>query len=324
MALNKGNAMREIIIKINDKDQTLIKFLEKYLEGAPKSAIQKFIRKKRIKVNGKRAESSYKLALGDRVNIYIYDEVIEEWKKKAEKSKVHSKLKLDIAFENDDIVVIDKPINTLSHPASEDDYGKTVVDFLISYLIDKGDYVPRLEHSFIPAIVNRLDRNTMGLIIGAKNRESLVKLNEIIDSNKVEKAYLAVVEGSFVGERSITNYLEKDERNVVHVSNSDRGKIAKTDIKAIRTGERYSLIELRITTGRTHQIRATLSDLGYPIVGDRKYNKNKIKGINHQLLAAYKLNFSDDIEIKSLRKLSVTSELSKSIYDIFNKLQEKK
>lgn len=316
--------MREIRINNNDKDQTLIKFLEKYLEGAPRSVIQKFIRKKRIKVNGKKADSSHRLVLGDRVNIYIYDEVIEEWKKKAEKTKVHSRLNLNIAFENEDIVVIDKPINILSHPASEEDYGKTVVDFLISYLIDKGDYVPRLEHSFTPAIVNRLDRNTMGLIIGAKNRESLVKLNDLIDMDKLEKSYLAIVEGSFKGEKTITNYLEKDDRNVVHVSSKDRGKMALTHIKALVTGKNFSLVEIIITTGRTHQIRVTLSDLGYPIVGDRKYNKNKYKGINHQQLAAYRLNFSKDFDIESLRDLSVVSNLSKSIYDVFNKLQEKK
>lgn len=316
--------MREITINNNDKGQTLIKFLEKYLEGAPKSVIQKFIRKKRIKVNGKRQESSYKLALGDRVNIYIYDEVIEEWNKKAKSNKVHSKLNLDIAFENGDIVVIDKPIDILSHPASERDYGSTVVDFLVSYLIDKGDYLPRLEHSFTPAIVNRLDRNTMGLIIGAKNRDSLVTLNKLIDTDKVEKIYIAIVEGAFRGERSVTNFLEKDEKNVVHVSDSDSGKRAQTHIKALEMGKKYSLVEVRITTGRTHQIRATLSDLGYPIVGDRKYNRKKHRGINHQQLAAYKLKFADDFEIESLRNLSIVSGLSKSIYNVFNELQERK
>ena len=316
--------MREITINNNDKGQTLIKFLEKYLEGAPKSVIQKFIRKKRIKVNGKKQESSYKLALGDRVNIYIYDEVIEEWNKKAKNNKVHSKLNLDIAFENGDIVVIDKPIDILSHPASERDYGSTVVDFLVSYLIDKGDYQPRLEHSFTPAIVNRLDRNTMGLIIGAKNRDSLVTLNKSIDTVKVEKIYIAIVEGAFRGERSVTNFLEKDEKNVVHVSDSDGGKRAQTHIKALEMGKKYSLVEVRITTGRTHQIRATLSDLGYPIVGDRKYNRKKHRGINHQQLAAYKLKFADDFEIESLRNLSIVSGLSKSIYDVFNELQERK
>lgn len=316
--------MRDIIIKNNDKDQSLIKFLEKYLEGAPRSVIQKFIRKKRIKVNGKRSDSSYKLQLGDQVNIYIYEEVIEEWRKKSQKNKVHSRLKLDIAFENEDIIVIDKPINLLSHPASTEDYGKTVVDFLISYLIDKKEYVPRLEQSFVPAIVNRLDRNTAGLIIGAKNRNSLVKLNELIDSDQIEKIYLAIVEGEFKGEKTIVNYLEKDERNVVHVSSYQRGKLAKTRVKSIYARKKYSLVEVIITTGRTHQIRASLSDLDYPIVGDRKYNKNRIKGINHQQLVADRLIFSDQIEIESLRAISVSSRQTKAIYDTFNKLQEEK
>lgn len=314
--------MKKIIIQDNDAQQTLIKFLEKYLKGAPKSVIQKFIRKKRIKVNGKKQESSYNLQKGDIVDIYIYDEVIDEWNKTHNKNTVVTKLSLDIAFENEDIVVIDKPEDILSHAASKEDYGKTVVDFLLSYLIEKKDYIPRLEHSFTPAIVNRLDRNTKGLIIGAKNREALVKLNDDIESNLVEKYYLAIVEGKFTGKKEIVNYLSKDERNVVHVKDNDEGKKSITQIKSIETKGDYSLLEIKLLTGRTHQIRATLNDLGYPILGDRKYfrNNRRDRNIKNQQLVAYKLKFSNDIDIESLKGLEIISKFSEDIYNVFNKL----
>lgn len=314
--------MKKIEIKENDSKQTLIKFLQKYFKGAPKSLIQKFIRLKRIKVNGKKQDSSYSLEEGDIVDIYIYDEVIDEWRNSASENSVKSKLNLDIAFENDDVVIIDKPADILSHAASSEDYGKTVVDFLISYLIDKGDYVPRLEQSFRPAIVNRLDRNTKGLIIGAKNRNSLLALNEAIDIDLVEKHYLAIVEGKFTGKKEIVNYLSKDDNNVVHVNHEGIGKKSVTLIKSLEAGSEYSLVEIKLLTGRTHQIRASLKELGHPIVGDRKYfnRQFRIKGVNSQQLLAYKLAFSKNIEIESLRGLEVVSKYQEELISTFNKL----
>ncbi len=314
--------MKKIEIKENDSKQTLIKFLQKYFKGAPKSLIQKFIRLKRIKVNGKKQDSSYSLEEGDIVDIYIYDEVIDEWRNSASENSVKSKLNLDIAFENDDVVIIDKPADILSHAASSEDYGKTVVDFLISYLIDKGDYVPRLEQSFRPAIVNRLDRNTKGLIIGAKNRNSLLALNEAIDIDLLEKHYLAIVEGKFTGKKEIVNYLSKDDNNVVHVNHEGIGKKSVTLIKSLEAGSEYSLVEIKLLTGRTHQIRASLKELGHPIVGDRKYfnRQFRIKGVNSQQLLAYKLAFSKNIEIESLRGLEVVSKYQEELISTFNKL----
>lgn len=315
--------MRKVIIRENDANQTLIKFLEKYLKGAPKSVIQKSIRTKKVKVNGSRAEASKMLKNEDIVDIYIYDEVIDEWRDKASKNTVSSKLDLNIAYENDDVVIIDKPANILSHAADREDYGNTVVDFLVSYLIEKGDYVPRLEHSFTPAIVNRLDRNTKGLVIGAKNRQALLSLNKAMDSNDIEKYYLAIVYGSFKGEKEIINYLEKDENNVVQVVGDKSGKKSVTKVKSILNDGTYSLVEIKLETGRTHQIRATLNDLGYPIVGDRKYfSSMRNYKVKHQQLIGYKLKFSDDIEIESLRGLTVESGYSEEIYAMFKKLGE--
>lgn len=314
--------MKKVKIQENDKNQTLIKFLEKYLKGAPKSVLQKLIRTKKVKVNGKRAEASYMLEKGDILDVYVYDEVIEEWNKKASKNTVSNKLSLDIAYENKDIVIIDKPVNVLSHAASKEDYGSTVVDFLVSYLIEKKEYIPRLEHSFTPAIVNRLDRNTKGLIIGAKNRETLLELNKAIDTNQIEKYYLAIVHGNFKGEKEIVNYLEKDETNVVRVSQSQEGKKSITKVKAIISDDDYSLVEIKLETGRTHQIRASLNDLGFPIVGDRKYFNNdvRLRNVKHQQLVAYKLKFSKDISVESLRDVTVESGFGAMVYNTYNKL----
>lgn len=314
--------MKKIEIQKNDANQTLIKFLEKYMRGVPKSLIQKFIRKKRIKVNGKREESSYALKLGDVVDIYIYDEVLESYQKDASKHSILNKIKLDVAFENKDIVVIEKPLNILSHAASKEDYGNNVVDWLVSYLIEKKDYIPRLEHSFTPAIVNRLDRNTQGLIIGAKNRDTLIKLNELVDTDQVQKFYLAIVEGHLKNSKEVVNYLEKDENNLVHITNKQTGKKSVTRVKPLEYNGDFTLVEVELLTGRSHQIRVTLNDLGHPIVGDRKYNTSNKQRFKHQQLVAYKLKFSKGIEIESLKNLEVVSKFKENIYETFHSIKE--
>lgn len=311
--------MRKIKVQENDSKQTLIKFLQKYLKGAPKSLIQKFIRKKRIKLNGKKAESSDLLEIGDIIDIYIYDEVIESWEKDHAKHTPASKINLDVAFENDDVVIVDKPSNLLSHAAEKSDYGNNVVDWLISYLIEKKDYIPRLENSFTPAIVNRLDRNTKGLIIGAKNRMALVYLNENIESELVEKYYLAIIDGVIKKPVEIVNYLEKDDNNVVRVKKDKSGKKSKTYIKPLDNNGKETLVEVKLYTGRTHQIRASLKDLGYSIKGDRKYG-TRDDTFKNLMLVAYKLKFSKDIEIESLKGIEVESKYKEEILSIYHSL----
>ncbi|WP_282926778.1 pseudouridine synthase, partial [Helcococcus kunzii] len=156
--------MRHIKIDINDNDQTLIKFLNKFFPKAPNSLIYKWIRTKKIKVNKKRVEPSTIIYKDDIVNIFIYDEEIEKWQK--EDVTVTSKLNLEIAYENKNIIVIDKPQNVLVHAADKKDYGNNVVDYIVDLLIQRKEYIPRLEPTFRPAVVNRIDRNTMGLVIG--------------------------------------------------------------------------------------------------------------------------------------------------------------
>ncbi|MFM1539651.1 RluA family pseudouridine synthase [Helcococcus bovis] len=308
--------MRNIKIDINDDNQTLIKFLNKYFSEAPNSLIYKWLRTKKIKVNKKKSEPSTLIFKDDIIDIYIYDEEIEKWQK--DKVSVRNKLNLEIAFENEDIIIIDKPQNVLVHAANKEDYGKNVVDFIVDYLIEKKEYIPRLEPTFRPSVANRIDRNTMGLVIGAKTRKSLLELNNSID-NYIHKYYLAIVHGKIAKKIEIKNKLEKNENNYVSVS--DTGKESITIISPLQYNDKYSLVEIKLLTGRTHQIRATLSNIGHPIIGDRRYGiKENSKLYKDQQLVAYKIKFDKKIKIESLRDLVIESKYKKYIYNLFKKL----
>lgn len=308
--------MREIKIGVNDDNQTVIKYLNKYISKAPNSLIYKWIRKKKIKVNKNRVEPSTIMYKGDILYLYIYDEEIEKWQE--EKKSIKSKINLDIAFENDDVMVIDKPQNVLVHAASPKDYGKNVVDFIVDLMIEREEYIPRLNPTFRPAIVNRIDRNTMGLVIGAKNRKSLLQLNDAIDNGMIKKYYLAIVKGKLNKKLTIKKKLEKDDNN--NVSVSENGKEAITKVNPILSTEKYSLIEVEILTGRTHQIRVSLADIGHPIIGDRRYSDDKDILYKDQQLVAYKLIFDEKISVKSLKNKIVISKYEKYIKDLFTKL----
>lgn len=308
--------MKEIIIKENDSNQTLIKFMNKYLSKAPNSLIYKWIRKKKIKVNKKKAEPSLTLQSGDLINIYIYDEELENWKE--EKKEFRSLIDVEIAFENDDIMIMDKQQNVLVHAANPSDYGKNLVDFMVDLMISRGEYNPRIESTFRPSLVNRIDRNTMGLVIGGKNREAVLTLNK--EQDKINKFYLAIVHGKINKKLEINNELIKDENNNVRVAKG--GKKSITIINPIENRGEYSLVEIELLTGRTHQIRTTLADLGHPIVGDRRYGNHmpRIKGVKDQQLAAYKVSFDEDIELNSVAGITVESKYKNFIMNQFKKI----
>lgn len=310
--------MKKIIIDKNDSEQSLIKFLNKYLNKAPNSLIHKWLRKKKIKVNGKKSEPSLFLKTGDIINFYIYDEELDKWKENTKTFK--SKIDVDIAYENEDIIVFDKPQNVLVHAASKEDYGKNVVDFMIDTLIERKEYIPRLEKSFRPALINRIDRNTMGLVVGAKNRNSLLKLNN--EKIMIYKYYLAIVEGKIDKQIVIENKLFKDENNFVRVDNS--GKKSKTIINPIKYNDDFSMIEIELVTGRTHQIRATLKDIGHPILGDRRYGNTRSKLYKDQQLVAYKIKFDNEIDLNSVKGLSIESKYKKDIKRLYDRLMEER
>ena len=290
--------MIEFKIEANDAGQRVDRFLRKYLSGASLGSIQKLIRKKNIRINGKHVQGNYVLQLDDTINLYISDQTLKKWIK--DDRTFHRKHDLDIIYEDENIILLNKPTGILIHPASPKDYGKTLVDQMIAYLIDTGAYHPRNEKTFVPAMVNRLDRNTGGLVIGAKNAQTLALLNKALREFKIDKYYRAIVVGEIKEPQLITSYLEKDEnKNKVELnSQNNKGKKILTGLIPLRNSQELTDLRVHLITGRTHQIRAHLSYIGHPILGDIKYGdplwnkrcKDKFQ-IKHQLLFSESITF---------------------------------
>ena len=288
--------MREITITKNDSNQRLDRFMNKYLPKASKSIIQKYIRTKKIKVNKKRAQPSDMIFEGDIINIYIYDEVLSKYEDK----RVYKAIdyNLDIVYEDENIAIINKQAGILAHAASKEDYGKNIVDYFVQYLIDKKEFVPRIEKTFTPALANRLDRNTSGLLIGCKNQKTLRLLNEYFQNRNLSKYYSTICVGN-IKNQTIDIALEKDEeKNKVYAR--ETGKKSKTKINKVKGNRDFSLVNIELITGRTHQIRAHLAQIGHPIIGDIKYGDRRINdemrrefGLNSQLLHSKKIKFND-------------------------------
>lgn len=295
--------MRKIIINKNDEGRRLDRFLKIYFEKAPLSFIYKNLRKKNIKVNGKKAKPDDILSDGDEIKLFLAEETIEKFKKDIRKSK-NSKLP-DILYEDDDIILVKKPINMLTHNDSKG-YQDNALDRMVDYLIAKGDYNPRLEKSFRPAFVNRLDRNTSGILIGAKNLKSLQDLNKAIKNREIKKFYVTLVAGRVTKDFDVDINLKKTGNNVMKKASRDEGKRALTKFRVLKSDKDYSLLSVNLITGRTHQIRASLKEEGLAIVGDRKYGDprtNKAfreRGLDSQFLHNYAIVFESD-DFKNLR-----------------------
>lgn len=274
------------------------RFLKKYLADATQGFIYKMIRKKNIKVNEKKAVPDMMLEEGDVVQLYLAEDTIEKFRGQRQHSR--SRIDLDIVYEDENIVLINKPVGLLSHGTGEE-FQDNVVDALVGYLIDNGDYVPRVEKTFTPSICNRLDRNTSGIIVGAKNYQSLQLMNQAIKEGMVAKFYKTIVRGTIKKDFEHKAFLTKDEeRNKVQISDddSDGGKEIWTRFKVLKNSRDFTMLEVELITGRTHQIRSSLSSLGYPVIGDRKYGDRRINeefkqeyDLTDQWLHGYRLIF---------------------------------
>jgi len=288
--------MRTVTVKVNDAGQRLDKFLTKFLKTCPQSMIYKSLRKKRIKLNGKKADGAVKLCEGDVIDLYINDEFFSG--EVAEDSFTKIKPELNIVYEDDNIMLIDKKPGMIVH---EDEHEKfnTLISHIKAYLYQKGEYNPQDEQSFAPALCNRIDRNTGGMVIAAKNAAALRVINEKIKSREIKKYYLCMVQGHIKPSAdTLTVYLEKNEKqNRVYLSDTPKPGYKKcvTRYRTVGATELGSYLEIDLITGRTHQIRAQMAHIGHPLAGDGKYGTNEFNkktGLKYQALYSYKTEFA--------------------------------
>ncbi len=310
--------MKEFIISKNEENQRFDKYLKKLLPNASTSFLYKMMRKKNIVINKKKVEGNEKLKAGDVVSLFLSDETfdkfhvdLEELKKeydflgklgttKISKEKRENG-KLAIIYEDEQMILVNKPYNMLSQKAEGKDLSAN--EYLLGYMIAKGELSFEELQTFRPSIVNRLDRNTTGLLLFGKTLQALQELGEGVRSRSIGKFYRAIVAGEFTEELQLEGYLFKDEKSnkvSFYKEMIEGAEGIQTIVKPLQCKDGLTLVEIHLITGKTHQIRLHLSTIGHPILGDMKYGNADINKkyydshrVNHQLLHAYRLEFPD-------------------------------
>ena len=301
--------MREIVIEKNEAGQRLDKFLAKYMNEASKSFFYKMMRKKNITLNGKKCEGNEKLAEGDVVKLFLAEDTIEKFS--SVQVQEVKKVDLDILYEDDEIILVNKPAGMLSQKAKETD--ESLVEYLIDYLLGSGKLTESGLRAFRPSVCNRLDRNTSGIVAAGKSLAGLQMLSGVFKDRSIHKYYQCLVSGEIRDVKTVDGWLLKDEKkNQVRIltdveakrfegkGGDEEPKRIRTKYEPIATDGRFTLLRVTLLTGRSHQIRAHLASLGHPLIGDAKYGKPEINrlfsrefGLKYQLLHAYRLEFPE-------------------------------
>lgn len=287
--------MRSIIVSEKEAGQRLDKFLGKYLSKAPKSFVYKMLRKKNIKLNGKKAEGSEKLAVEDEIKLFLSDETIENFSEKVEVVKVDHNL--DILYEDENVLIINKPAGVLSQKAQKDDI--SLIEHITAYLLESGQITKEQLKSFHPGVCNRLDRNTSGIIIAGKTLLGLQTMSDLLKTRNIDKYYQCIVKGKITKKQCIEGYLEKNRsHNKVTITKEAKegADFIKTEYEPLVATEDFTLLKVKLLTGKSHQIRAHLHSIGHPVIGDGKYgdvptNKmlRKEYKLKHHLLHSWQL-----------------------------------
>ena len=288
--------MREFTIGKNDAGQRLDRFVAKTLPLLPPALLQKYIRLKRIKVNGKGSSRDVRLAVGDVLQLYINDEFFEQPNDENRFLSIFTP-NLDILYEDENLMLVNKRPGLVVH-ADETEKVNTLINHIQAYLYQKREWNPRWENAFAPALCNRIDRNTGGIVIAAKNAETLRIINDKIREHELRKSYLCVTVGRpNPPQGRIEGFLRKDEAKKLvtfHHRPVPDGKTAATLYKTLKTRGELSLVECELLTGRTHQIRVSMAEIGCPLLGDGKYGRGDVNKRYHetrQALYSYKLMF---------------------------------
>lgn len=288
--------MKEFTIEKNDAGQRLDRWLSKNLPLLPAGLAQKYIRVKRIKLNGKGAKRDTRLEVGDLLQLYINDEFFDTPEPESAFLKLF-KPRLDILYEDEHILLVNKAPGMVVH-GDEIEKVNTLINHIQAYLYQKGDWSPFQEHAFAPALCNRIDRNTGGIVIAAKTAEALRVMNQKIRDRELVKLYLCLVTGHMTPpDGTLKGYLWKDEvKKKVYVKPHPvpGGRTAVTRYRTLVAGQGLSLLECDLVTGRTHQIRAQLATAKHPLLGDGKYGsekQNRQYGMPHQALWSWSLEF---------------------------------
>lgn len=310
--LYNGGAMKEIIIGENQVDKRLDGFLKSYLPEASTGFLYKMFRKKNITLNGKKAAGTEKLKAGDKINIFFSDETFEKFRGKAASSEasdpfndreiqlIKSLGDIRIIYEDDKIVLLNKPAGVLTQKATPKDV--SLNEWLIYYLFTKNEVTKESLETYRPSVCNRLDRNTSGLVICAKSLAGARVMNKLLKDRNVHKYYRTIVSGHLTDNITLKGYLYKDEaRNKVFIKKDDpkddRYSYIETEYAPLQYDKEHdlTLLEVKLITGKPHQIRAHLASISHPIIGDVKYGGKKIGSLNYQLLHSYRLIFPEDL-----------------------------